>query len=351
MKPRERIQAVLDHRAVDRLPVDLWCTPEVVDSLRAYTGLQDEYAVYDALGVDKIAWVFPEYRGRQTVPAGSDGITPWGVPTRTVRSGPASYEEYTGSPLAGYDSPDQLDDYPWPDPGLFDYAGAKALADRARSWEFATIGPWVSHFEIYCQLRGLEDALVDTLVNEDFLAAALDRIEDVQTAVLQRYLVELDDRIDMIFLSDDMGMQDNMLLALESWEDHFKPRVKRWCDLVHGHGRKVLYHSDGACSPIIPGLVECGVDILNPIQHVCPGMELPQLKDRFGDALVFHGGVENQSTLPFGSVDDVVRETRHCLETLGRDGQGYIPCSCHNVQAGTPVENIVAMIETVKTYG
>ena len=130
---------------------------------------------------------------------------------------------------------------------------------------------------------------------------------------------------------------------------HFKHRLKNWCDLIHSYGKKVLYHTDGAVLPLIPGLIECGIDILNPIQHVCPGMDRANLKQQYGKDLIFHGGVENQRILPMGTVGEVIDETRKCLETLGKDG-GYICCSCHNAQAGTPVENILAMIDTVKTY-
>ena len=96
-------------------------------------------------------------------------------------------------------------------------------------------------------------------------------------------------------------------------------------------------------------MIQCGFEILNPIQHVCPGMDRANLKQQYGKDLIFHGGVENQRILPMGTVGEVVDETRKCLETLGKDG-GYICCSCHNAQAGTPVENILAMIDTVKTY-
>ncbi|THG69368.1 hypothetical protein E5981_01030 [Bacteroides faecichinchillae] len=113
--------------------------------------------------------------------------------------------------------------------------------------------------------------------------------------------------------------------------------------------KKVLYHTDGAVFPLIPGLIECGIDILNPIQHVCSGMDRVNLKLQYGNDLIFHGGVENQRTLPMGTVSEVIEETKKCLDTLGKDG-GYICCSCHNVQAGTPVENILAMVDTVKSY-
>ncbi len=350
MTPRERILATINRQPVDRSPVDLWCTPEVLDSLRAYTGVQDEFALYNKLGIDKIVWIFPGYGGRFFDPNDSGEITMWGVPTRMVKAGLATYQEYIDPPIADYYDLAQLDSYPsWPLPEKFDYAGARKLAEEAHSWNFATIGPWISHFEIYCQMRGLENALMDTLANPEFLDATIEKIDAVQTVMLERMLTELGDLIDIIFISDDMGMQDNMLISLDSWETHFKPRLKVWCDLIHKYGKKVLYHTDGAVLPLIPGLIECGIDILNPIQHVCPGMERENLKKQFGKDLIFHGGVENQKTLPMGTAEEVIRETQTCLDTLGKDG-GYICCSCHNAQAGTPVENILAMIETVKNY-
>ena len=319
--------------------------------LRLYTGKEDELSVYDALGLDKIVWIFPGYGGRYFDPNDSGEITMWGVPTRMVKAGQATYQEYINPPLAAYEHPGQLDAYPlWPDPDLFDYAGAKAQADEARSWNFATIGPWISHFEIYCQMRGLENAMIDTLANPEFLDAALDRIDAIQTQMLERFLRELGDRVDIVFISDDMGMQENLLILLESWEAHFKPRLRKWCDLIHRYGKKVLYHTDGASFPVVPGLIDCGVDILNPVQHVCKGMDMARLKRLFGKDLVFHGGVENQYVLPRGTVQEVIDETRACLESLGGGGEGFICCSCHNVQAGTPVENVLAMIETVKTF-
>ncbi len=394
MTPRERIMATINRLPVDRAPVDLWCTPEVLDSLREYTSIEDEFEVYDKLGVDKIVWIFPGYAGRYFDPNDSGEITMWGVPTRMVKAGLATYQEYIDPPIGDYEDPSQLETYhSWPDPDKFDYEGAKALAKRARSWNFATIGPWISHFEIYCQMRGLENALMDTVAFPEFLDATLDHIDSIQTVMLERMLKELGDDLDIVFISDDMGMQRNMLISLDSWEQFFKRRLKNWCDLIHSYGKKVLYHTDGAVLPLIPKLVECGIDILNPIQHVsylstlavlqldailtyarktgtvptklngnqkpfekmivmqhvCPGMDTAGLKERFGNDLIFHGGIENQRILPMGTVEEVREETRACLEALGKGG-GYICCSCHNAQAGTPVENILTMIDTVKTY-
>jgi uroporphyrinogen decarboxylase len=313
-------------------------------------GEQDEYELDRKLGVDKIAWIFPGYGTEKFDPNESEGMDPWGVATVKVKSGLATYQEYGEGPLASMDSPSQLDDYPlWPEVEKFNYQASRNLALRARSFDFATIGPWLSHFEIYCHMRGMENALMDVIAEPEFLNAALDRIDAVQTRMLDRFLGELGDLIDIVFISDDMGTQESQLISVPAWSEHLKPRLTRWCKLIHSHGKRVLFHTDGAAREFVPHLIECGVDILNPIQHVCPGMDRARLKADFGDAVIFHGGVENQQVLPFGTTEEVRREVVTCLETLGLGG-GYIPSSCHNIQAGTPVENVIAMIETVQGW-
>ena len=347
MNPRQRVLAAFNRQATDRTPVDLWLTPEVLESLRQHTGETDELAVYQKLGLDKIVWVFPGYGSGRFDPNEGEGRTMWGVPTRMIRAGAATYLEFGHPPLGEYEDIAQLDDYGlWPDPARFNLEGAREWALRAREFDFATIGPWISHFEIYCQMRGLENALMDIAADPDFLDATLDRIDAIQTTMLRNFLTELGDLIDIVFISDDMGTQESLLISPAAWERHFRDRLKSWCDLIHAHGKMVFYHSDGAVRPLLPGILSCGIDILNPIQHICPGMDRDALQRDFGSQVLFHGGVDNQRVLPFGSVDDVKNETRICLETLGRAG-GYVCCSCHNVQAGTPVENILAMIETV----
>ena len=118
--------------------------------------------------------------------------------------------------------------------------------------------------------------------------------------------------------------------------------------MIHSYDAKVFFHTDGAAEPLIPRLIEAGVDILNPIQHVCMGMDCTSLKAKYGKQLIFHGGVENQKILPFGTPEEVATETKLCLDELGPDG--YLPCSCHFAQADTPIENVMALIKTVQRY-
>jgi len=128
------------------------------------------------------------------------------------------------------------------------------------------------------------------------------------------------------------------------------PRMKRMMDLTREHGSFVFHHSDGAIREILPDLIEAGIQVLNPVQWRCRGMDREGLKRDFGDRLVFHGAVDNQQTLPFGTVEDVRQEVLDNLRILG-EGGGYILAPCHNIQAVGPPENVVAMYETGYEYG
>jgi uroporphyrinogen decarboxylase len=353
MTPKERVTAILNRQPVDRLPVDIWYTPEIQRDLIAHTGANSEMEMWTALGLDKIAiiavgYTFGSGTSKNVVgtPA-SENRTMWGVPLREIKSGSASYNEILTPPMEDMEEVEELDDYPyWPDPDKFDYTAA-VESTKAASQKFCTIGPWVSFYEIYCQLRGLEQAMIDLAMEPEFVEACLDRIEAIQTKMMKRYFDQAAPYLDLVFISDDIGGQNGLLFSPAMWQQHLQPRMKRWCDLVHSYGMKVLYHSDGGLEPLIQPLIDCGIDVLNPIQHICPGMDTAHLKQKFGEQVLFHGGIDTQKALPFGTPEDVRKETRHCMDTLGSDGAGYIVASCHNVQAGTPMENILAMIETV----
>jgi uroporphyrinogen decarboxylase len=357
MNHKERVLAVLNRQPVDRLPVDLWHTPEVAAALRKHCGVADDFGMWQALGLDKIVWDFMDYKtdegqragGQSGAGAESGGDrTMWGVPLKNIQAGEAHYAEFGIAPLLGYDTPKSLDSYPWwPKVDRFDYDSAVALAERA-SRDYAVIGPWVSLFEIYCQLRGLEQSMMDLVESPDLVEAILDRVESIQSEMMKCFFARAGGNLDLVFISDDIAGQQSLLMSVGMWQEYLQPRLKRWCDLIHAHGLKVFYHTDGAARPLLKPILDCGVDVLNPIQHACPGMDMAELKKEFGAHVIFHGGVDNQSVLPRGTVEDVRRETRECLATIGAGREGFICCSCHNVQAGTPVENILAMIETVQ---
>lgn len=349
MNARERVLAVLNREATDRVPVDLWLAPELVDKMKAHLGVEDELDIYRKLDVDKIVWLGIPYKGVILKnPNEHQQVNHWGVGFEVVEANDAAeYGEISYNPLLEVETVEQLEAYPWPDPDDFDYEAAAAEAKKL-SKEFVTLGPWISLFEVYCSMRSLEEALMDTVAEPEFLHAALDHIAESQGEMVRRFLEAAEGAVDMVFISDDLGSQTSLLMSPAAFEEFLFPRLKSWCDMVHACGAKVFFHTDGASEPLIPRLIDAGVDVLNPIQHVCPGMDCRELKAKYGDRLIFHGGVENQKILPFGTEEEVAAETKACLDELGPDG--YLPCSCHFAQADTPVGNVMALIQTVQQY-
>ena len=348
MNPRERVLAVLNRQKPDRTPVDIWLVPELVQKFKLELEVDHELDIYRKLEVDKIVWLGVPYKGVLLVnPNEHQEINHWGVKFEKIEaSSKAEYGEVCYHPLLGMEDIAELETYPWPHPNDFDYQAA-AIKAKTLAKDFVTLGPWISIFEVYCSMRSLEEALMDLIAEPEFLHAALDKIAWSQGEMLRRFLIEAEGAVDMVFLSDDLGSQSSQLMSMEAFNEFLYPRLKAWCDIAHTYGAKVFFHTDGACEPFISRLIEMGVDVLNPIQHICKGMDCKTLKEKYGKDLIFHGGVENQNVLPFGTVEEVVKETLACLNDLG---PGYIPCSCHFAQADTPVENIMALINTAKTY-
>jgi len=350
MNSRERVLAVLNRETPDRLPVDIWLVPELVEKFKQKLGVNDEMDIYRKLDIDKIAWLGIPYKGTMLKdPNEHTGeVNHWGVGFELIEANDnTEYGEVSHHPLLELDDISNLENYPWPNPDDFDYETAATEA-KELAREFVTLGPWISLFEVYCSMRSLEEALMDTLAEPEFLHAALDKIAWSQGEMVRRFLKAADGAIDMVFISDDLGSQTSLLMSEDSFNEFLFPRLKKWCDMIHSYGAKVFFHTDGASEPLIPRLIKAGVDVLNPIQHVCPGMNCKEINEKYGDKLIFHGAVENQKILPFGTVDEVAAETRKCIEELGPEG--FLACSCHFAQADTPLENIMALIETVQHY-
>ena len=199
-------------------------------------------------------------------------------------------------------------------------------------------------FETAWALRGYEQMLVDLLQEPDLAARILDIPFHYHLTAAKR-LVELG--VDMIWTGDDIGAQQRMLMSPATWRRHFKPRMATFIAELKAINPqvKVAYHSDGVITPIVPDLIEIGLDVLNPIQPAC--MDPAEIKRQFGDRLCFWGTLDEQHTLPFGTADDVRAEVLQRLETVGRGG-GLILGPTHHVQLDTPMENFWAMVNTIR---
>lgn len=360
MKPRDRVRAALAHQQADRCPMQVSCTPEFAARLRAALGLPgagareasgdpDPWDLDRALGADLLlapsGWINAHYADTRRLEPDGTWLDLWGVRWKEIgyetRFGPGSYTEMVAHPLADAAA---IDRYQAPDPlapGLF--VEAERLIRRHQD-EYWIVGMTVcTIFEAAWGLRGYEQLLTDFVTDPDLAGHILDIPLQHHLATASR-LVDMG--VDMIWAGDDVGAQHAMLMSPATWRRLLKPRLGAFVATLKGRNPalKVAYHTDGCVYPIIPDLVEIGVDVLNPIQP--QSMDPARLKREYGDRLCFWGTIDIQQTLPSGTPDDVRAEVRERLSTVGAGG-GLIIGPTHNVQLDTPLENLRAMVEAV----
>lgn len=339
MSPRERWLAVLNRQTPDRVPMDIWIVPEARDKLCALMGCDFDSAL-ERLHIDTPLGVGGRYIGPPPPP----GEDIWGIRRRDIDYGTGVYQEAVNAPLAPYETPDEIEaNYTWPSPDHWDYAHLPA---QVRGNEHRIVrGGGSEPFLLYKILRGEQQAFMDLLANPDMVHYILDRLFDLAYQDTLRIFETIPGVVSITYVAEDLGGQDAIMYDPEHCRQYLFPRMKRMMDLTRQHGSFVFTHSDGSFREVLPDLIDIGAQVLNPIQWRCKGMDREGLKRDFGDKLVFHGGVDNQYTLPFGSVDEVRQEVLENYRILGDSG-GYILAPCHNIQAVTPPENIIAMYET-----
>lgn len=341
--------AAINRQPVDRIPTDIWATGEVWAKLRRHFGEQANIA--KELHIDGFASVWPEYVGPALPPVPSNESADfWGIRNRQVPHEGGSYHEQYFYPLADAQTMDDLEKYTWPKADWFDYSKMRSAAQGLARTQAVQCG-YMAPFYYHNLLRGLEQSLVDPLMDAEFTHALIGRISDFFYDHHRRMFEACAGLIDVAQVTDDLGGQSGPLISPALYREFYAPHHKRFIDLCHEFGISVFHHDDGSCRPFIPLLVDMGIDILNPIQWTCPGMDMTELKAEFGDRICFHGAIDNQRILPFGTPQEVRAEVRHCMDALASDGTGYILASCHNLQVNTPIENIIAMYDEAWKYG
>ena len=295
--------------------------------------------MYRKLHIDRVVGVGPTYAG----PRLATNADEFGCRFTNVDYGTGTYRECVFHPLAAYNSVEEIEaGYSWPGIDLFDFS---ALQRKVRGWEDYPIRGGGSEPLLTCKnLRGQEQAFIDLVESPEIVDYCLDKLFDLAREKTIRVYEALPGQVNISYIAEDMGAQQGLMLSLAHIRRFLLPRMKRMIDLAHEAGAYAFFHSDGAIREVLPEMIDLGIDVLNPIQWRCRGMARRELKRDFGDRIIFHGGVDNQQTLPFGRVVDVRREVSENLEILGAGG-GYILAPCHNIQAVSPVENVIALYQ------
>ena len=374
---RKRVETVLNHEEPDRVPLDLSITLNAYVDLRECLGLPAEDDInadrffevrpsqdlLDALGVDM---TYVKLRGPSnwTPPHLPDGsvLDIWGIGRKLIELPDGSFlNEVSHCPMKDLDPSEiDLDAYPWPDPhapGFVD--GLEEEAKRLyEDTDLAIMGRFGGPImELGTYLRGFDQWLMDLVLYPNFTRDMLNRIADIQIALDEAGIRAAGKYLSVFKVSgEDLGMQDRTLFSTKVWRDLILPILaRRWRAARQALDRyaphvKLMLHSDGAIRPFIQDMIDEGIDVLDPIQAYCTGMELDKLKQDFGERLSFHGSVDTQHFLPFGSAHEVAEETKRCIDALGPGG-GLILGPSHYIQPDVPPENVVVMYQTAQEYG
>lgn len=357
MTSKERVLTILDHKEADRVPKFASFTPEFASRLRKHLEMKDdlvnphgtsEHDLDIKVGNDMLlfaqGFANSYYQSLDKNYDDEWGIG-WKIINYSTKFGKGSYTEISKNPLREDNS---LKIYIPPDPAIESrYEGCKKLI-KCYGKEYAIMGVIVcTIFESAWALRGLDTLMIDLIENEDIANKILD-IPFNYHLYAGKKMVELG--VDLIWTGDDVGGQNAMIMSPQLWRKYLKPRMANlYSELKRINPKlKIAYHSDGYIIPIIDDLVEIGLDILNPIQPKC--MNPYDLKKRYGERLSLWGTIDIQETLPFGTKEQVIAETKERIRDLGPSG-GFIISPTHHVQNDTSIENFFAFWDTVEKYG
>ena len=341
--PRERFLAALQRRQADR-PAFSWGFGPQPPAKAAL----DEYLKKWSLNYDQLMLATSDVRrvaAPYCGPSLAQGESVWGYTTKLVSYGDGEYEEYDYKPLENVASVDDILAHRWPDPTAYDYSKiAEAIAETEAGGDYAISIIGANPLETMIFMTGMENTLILMLTEPEVVHAVMRKITDFFLEHIRLALEAGGGRIDFAFCADDVGTQNGPMISRQTYRDMIMPYHKEVADLVHAHGAAVMHHSDGAVAELLDDLIESGVDCLEAVQVECNGMAAAGLKERFGDRLSFQGAVSVQRILPCVSENEVRQEVRRLKQTLGAGG-GYICAPSHAIQAGTPCENVIAMVE------
>lgn len=355
MNSRERTFRALEHRAVDRIPIDFWATTSVIRKLEAHRG-QPHAAFLDAYDVDLRYIDGPAYVG----PALPEGTDIWGVERAGVAVGAPgqseAYSEATRAPLSEAETPGDIEAYRhWPDPDMFDYGVVEQQCDAILEGNRVVVFMGdrlnrVAQLKPAMYLRGTENIFIDLAMQPEMAEAIFKKISAFYLAYLERMLCAAKGKIDIVLTGDDFGAQNGLLVSAAMWRKFIKPGFADYIALIKRHQAWAMHHTCGAVAEIIPDMIECRLDILQSIQPEAQGMSLAALQRTFGKQLCFQGGVSIQKTMPYGSVADIRHEVA-ALAAIAKPDGGYIFGTSHNIQADTPIENTIALMDAYLEYG
>jgi uroporphyrinogen decarboxylase len=337
MNSRERTLTALRHESPDRVPRNFWAEPPTWNRLFDYAGHREPERILNELEIDLRSLQITAPPEKEI----ADGLFRnfWGEQYVYRQTAWGPMREDTKGALANAMSLSDLESFDWPTHDMFDYSVLPEQIHRLD--EYALIYGFADIWERPALVRGLENMFLDMCERPDWDHFLCRKFTDFYREDYTRAAEVSAGRIDLFLLISDLGSQRGPLISRKMFREFIAPYIREMCGLIHSFGAKVLYHSCGNIRLFIPDLIELGVDVLDPIQPI-GAMKPEELKAEFGDQLCFHGGIDIQRILPFGTPEEVQAEAERYSAILGRGG-GYILSPAHLFQPDIPPKNIYAM--------
>jgi uroporphyrinogen decarboxylase len=363
MTPRERVQAALNHVQPDFTPCDYYATPEIHEALLKHFGLGpprriagtmggsasllEDGGVAERLGTD-LRYVNPPYIGPEmpTYPDGSS-TNLWGIRRRPMPNQYGEYAEPVGAPYAAWTTVEEAEKFPWPNPDWFDYSAMPAICAKYPDLALICGGTHVGDFINGVAFgRGIEQVFLDIASNDPVYLYIVERRHRFYMAYIERTLAAAGGRIDVVLCGDDFGSQRGLSISPASFDRLFAAKKKELFDMVHSFGAKVSHHCCGSSRALFPRFINCGMDALQTVQPQAAGMNPYELKAEFAGRIALHGAVDVQGWLQRSTPAEIAAEVNRLMDIVGAGG-GYILAPSHHIQPDTPLENVLAVYQTV----
>jgi len=282
-------------------------------------------------------------------------VDEWGVVYQWHEEAQTHFVIQSEAPLHRVTTPEEAEKHPWPDPtDPSRYRGLKETARQYQEEGYAVVVSAPLMVMTQTQgMRGWEQFMTDTVLNPSLVEYLMDKILEIQLEMSRRLLDEIDPHMDVIVMGDDLSHQGGLTYSPDMYRRLFKPRHRKIMRVLKEEfgDAKVLYHCCGGVEPLLPELIDLGIDAINPVQVSAKGMgDTKKLKAKYGRHLTFWGGIDTQRILPFGTPDEVRNEVRRRIEDLAPEG-GFILGAVHNIRPEIKPENIRALYEAALEYG
>lgn len=345
MTSKERVRAAIEHKNPDRTPAAFEAVPAVCENLMKHYGYTDYSQLIERFNIDIVS-ASPKYIGPQLKEYFNDkgekvSQSYWGWEDTFHVTAIDSYPTTSYFPLNNVTTIEEVNAYQFPNPDWFDYSTIKEQCDKYP--DKAIIVGHEGPFQIVTFLIEMDRFFMLMVDAPEVAQAILNKMNEFEMAFYERIFKAGGGKVDILRPHDDYGTQISLLFSVDMWREFFMENTKKLVNLAHSYGVFYQQHSCGAVLPIIPELIACGVDVLEPLQKV-EGLDPENLSKSFGGKIAFHGGIDTQGILPNGTAEEVKIETEKYIRFLNNDGVGgYILMASQCFEGDVPLENIEAV--------